>query len=316
MYEKETISLYYLLKEEGRKNPDSWKYSPIEQWKVDYFGENLNESNLSNFRRTPLSSGTISFPDAPTQREKPWLSGIPLRQKMSGIIYIIKKLHKLNSYKRIKFTELTDNLIGNPCYYRAAKAYLTELSIRNYYYCEAVNRIKNSESLDMANIFEIGGGFGSLALKLMTSSSLNIKNYYLLDLPENLALSFYYLKNNGCHTEVVLSEKNYERSNGINKVFLLPPWMLQTYDFSADLFINILSFQHMTLGNLNFYFNNIERLKIAYLYLMNRNSKKDETDVEILKYPFPKPYKLISSKEAFFNESSPRKYLECLFKRC
>lgn len=122
---------------------------------------------------------------------------------------------------------------------------------------------------DRENILEIGGGFGGLC------AVLNFRNYYFVDLPEIAPLAYWYLKNKG-------KEVNY-----------VTPWDLPKLNAKIDLFINTMSFQHMTQENLEYYFGEIARLKPKYLFLVNRNWKRDPTDVIMDDYPIPKDYQLI-----------------------
>lgn len=314
MHEEESIELYHKLRKEAKENFGQWAHSPCESWKWDYFKEQLNSDNLKNFRRSLLSAGALNFPDRPVDIKKAWISGIPLKLKLIGLKTILEKLYKLRTYTKIDFTNISDNFVGNPCYYKLGKVYITEASIRNYYYSVAIDRIRSAENFTLNNMLEIGGGFGSLALKLISSPRLHLENYYLIDLPENLALSFYYLKNNGCNVSVASERDGLKESLSSARVVLLPPWMLQKYDFKVDLLINTMSFQHMNLGNLLYYFDNVKRLKIPFLYLVNRNKKKDPEDVEILKYPIFDAYKLASRKAWIFSDNPLLEHLECLFK--
>lgn len=175
MYEKETIELYYMIKEEALKNIGDWKASPVENWKTGYFEKNLNEKNLVNFRRTLLSGGTINPPDRPIHAHdyfnNGWLNGIPLNEKLRGILTIIGRLYKLNKLFKLNcynLSELSDNLIGNPCYYKIGKHSITDFSIRMFYYHEKIRREFACKVLK--NIVEVGGGFGGLCLKLIISA--------------------------------------------------------------------------------------------------------------------------------------------------
>lgn len=311
MFEKETIQLYHILREQSDMNPGNWRHSPIEDWKVDYFRKHLTEKNLINFRRLPLSGGTINFPDRPIRRDKPWLDGIPLLEKLKGIEVMVSKLYKLKSLFNFKLSDLSDNLVGNPCVYRINRIHITEFSIRMRYYVERIGH--EFDINEISHFLEIGSGFGGLCLKLISSPKFNVKAYVLIDLPENLVLSYWYLRNSGYSVGVILSEEhiryfNRKKGRTFPIAILLPPWMFPKINMKVDLFINIMSFQHMTKENVDFYFSEIERINPKYLYLVNRDSKRDLTDVRISEYPIPSAYILIKEMEYPFSNHLERIY--------
>ena len=139
MFEQETIDLYKKLVKEAAETDIGWRHSPVEDWKIDYFAKNFNENNLINFRRTPLVEGVISFPDRPLRKgvrlTQPWLSGLPLWQKIRGIRDILVELYPLNSYFKINLSEVGDSPVGNPCYYSFGNINLNRIAcgIHNFY---------------------------------------------------------------------------------------------------------------------------------------------------------------------------------------
>jgi len=278
MFEKETINFYQKLKEEELKNPGAWTYSPVETWKIDYFLDNLNENNLKNFRRTSLSAGLISFPDRPLKYKSgllnPWIKGLPLWQKIRGIRDIGVELLRMRKKIDFKFSDIKDNLVGNPCYYKLGRTNITDFAIRMCFYSKYLKK----EFSNIGNVLEIGGGFGGLCQELLSSPELNIKKYVLVDLPESLALTYYYLMNSQCKKD---------------RFIILPPWELAKTDNSFDLLVNTMSFQHMSKENINYYFSEIERLNIKNLFLVNRDTVRDPSDVKISDYPIPSKYRLV-----------------------
>ncbi len=308
MFEKETIELFKTLRDLSATSNGGWKHSPVENAKIDYFPAHLNESNLINFRRTALSGGTISFPDRPLwylpqpqsiASFKPWPKGIPFWQKVRGIRDILMQMYRVNKQCKIKMNGLTDNLVGNPCYYLLGHRKVTDFCIRMFYYHEKLKQEFSADSIE--TIMEIGGGFGGLCEKLISSKEFAIKTYILIDLPENLSLSYYYLSNSGLKVKVAVKEKDLDSINITETekvVILLAPWLLPKLSRKVDLFINTMSFQHMTLDNLKYYLSEIDRLKVRKLYLVNREGKRDPSDVVMSKYPISSAYELVK-KEAY-----------------
>lgn len=126
------------------------------------------------------------------------------------------------------------------------------------------------------SILEIGGHYGGLCSLMLDEG---IEEYYFVDLPEILPLAFWYLKN---------EEK---------APTFIAPWELPGLNARIDLFVNTMSFNHMNRDNLEYYFNEINRLKPKYLFLVNRNWKRDPTDVIMDDYPISKDYKLIKEEK-------------------
>lgn len=316
MLEKETIELYQTLRQLSAANTGRWKHSPVESCKIDYFPIHLSEANLMSFRRTPLSGGTISFPDRPLwykpqgmQNVSPWLRGIPIWQKVRGIRDILVQMHRVNKQCSIRLDGLIDNLVGNPCYYSLGSKKITDFSIRMFYYHEKIKQ--ELPIAGLKTVLEIGGGFGGLCGKLLSSKEFAIKTYILIDLPENLSLSYYYLANSGLKVKVAVkdSDLNMISDNGKEKiVILLAPWLLPKLRLKIDLFINTMSFQHMTLENITYYLSEIGRLKTRYLFLINRDAKRDPSDVEISKYPIPSGYTLVQEEKYPLSDHKTRIY--------
>ena len=308
MFEKETIELYNNLRKESLKNIGDWMHSPVEDWKSDYFDKNFNEKNLINFRRTPLSEGLISFPDRPLKYiPRPmsdcWFEGIPFWQKVRGIRDIILELYRLRSFFRFKFSEINDNLIGNPCCYKIGKTHVTSFSIKMFFYNKYIE--KNFSDPNNINILEIGGGCGGICQKLFSSEKLDVNKYVLIELPEIIPLAYWYLKNSGLKVFSIIFDndlKTLKEEKAPQNVFILAPWMLSKIDNNFDLFINTMSFNHMTKKNINYYFSEIDRLNVKNLFLVNRDTIRDPSDIKISDYPVPNKYQLLKEEKYPFSK--------------
>jgi len=101
-------------------------------------------------------------------------------------------------------------------------------------------------------ILEIGAGYGQMAYQLL--HNLNIKNYTICDLPENLFLSSFYLGANFLDRPLnFLKEDDLGKDNLAGFVFLVPPFV-KNLSGEYDLIINSHSFQEMNLQSVNEYF--------------------------------------------------------------
>ena len=131
---------------------------------------------------------------------------------------------------------------------------------------------------------------------------------------ENLVITKFYLdKAFGENNVILLIDKSdLYKINAINKrIFVLcPPYLLPYLNMNFDLHISTMSYQHMTKNNLDFYFREIKRLKVKYLFLNNRTIKRDSTDIPIDDYDLRDKYEIIDKKMHLFSKY----HKEILFK--
>ncbi len=207
-------------------------------------------------------------------------NGLIFNPKQPSLLHILKYLSVLITSFKFKFSEVDDVLVGNPYYYNLLGNKVTDDSIKAYFLKKYIER----EIPNVDSVLEIGGGFGALRERL------NVGFYAIVDLPEILPLTFYYSEKVGKDTTCIA------------------PWELPGLDKNFDLFINVMSFQHMTKKNLDYYFSEIKRLKPKHLFILNRNHKRDPTDVKMDDYPIPKEYQLIKSDKYPFSNHLIRIY--------
>lgn len=119
---------------------------------------------------------------------------------------------------------------------------------------------------------EIGGGVGGQAHEVLAHGIPNLK-YILLDIPEVLLISSYYLLM--AHPEkkfLLYGEGNVRKSR--YDVALMPNFVLsQLEDNSVDLFFNSCSFSEMNYETEKEYLSQIERACKCYLMHINHNAR-------------------------------------------
>jgi putative sugar O-methyltransferase len=125
-------------------------------------------------------------------------------------------------------------------------------------------------------IVDIGSGFGGVSrlLSYYRENSTQI----LVDLPETLMLTAYYIKYNFPHKKIALLEDIIDDLENFNEIILeydfviVPPFILEYIDKkSVDLVMNVASLAFMSKEYLDYYLEQIDRtLKIGgYFYSLN-----------------------------------------------
>ncbi len=275
-----------------------WGPSPVELWKSK--SSPSWEGDISNFRRLRISGGTINPPDRPFDTsQEPYPNEVFLRRVYNTFMLLInlaklelhswvtcrsffKYVREFNSKKFRKFSIL-DN-------------YFNDISIRMSYYSHRIRKIKSDKPV----IMEIGSGYGALSSYLKGDYS----RFIIVDLIENLILATEFLSEAGINFGTISDLSNENVS-----VLLLSGGDIQHLD-RVDIVVNTMSMQHMTNQNLKYYFGQIERLHPRYIYLVNRNVKRDPTDIEIQNYPIPFRYNR-STTNAIYSKNYSEVLLAC-----
>jgi len=130
---------------------------------------------------------------------------------------------------------------------------------------------------DVSNpvICEIGGGLGGQAYKVLSNSDRPI-TYILLDIPEMLVISSYFLMAALPEKKVLLYGESPLDSGKLDQydIILMPNFMLpQLGDETVDLFFNSASFSEMDSVTVEEYIHQIERICRRYLMHVNHNQK-------------------------------------------
>lgn len=127
---------------------------------------------------------------------------------------------------------------GNPLRYKyGKKIYYSMVFLQNMATTFQIKQLPLKKNL---RILEIGAGFGAVAYQL--HQILDIKKYTIIDIPESLYLSYFYLSENTGKDAQFAIEKKIER--GFE--FVLPN-QLDLIDPGFDLIINTISLGEMTL---------------------------------------------------------------------
>lgn len=269
-------------------------HSPVEEQKLKLHDDFFDLEKIRNFKRFSISMGTLNRPDRPIDIfEDPYVDDSLITRLANTIKLIRRYFHaqyfSLKNHKSY-FSYRCEPKIGNARSFSVPHNYLSDAGIRHSYYANSILKFSNPKS-----VLEIGAGFGGLASSLLEGNK--ISKYFTVDLPENLLLEHFYLAESGFN---VMPWSHYckDRSQ-INCVVLMNGNDLVELDDEVDLLINTMSMQHMSRKNLDFYFNQIDRIGPKKLYLVNRNTARDQSDVTIENYQIPRGYIRNSFKTCF-----------------
>jgi putative sugar O-methyltransferase len=247
---------------------------------------------------------------------------------------LTKKLYNLKNLKNFRNNNLSDNLDDKHPFENQKKnfkrfksevpkkfysKYLSKVNIGNnrFYFDHEGFTIDSNEIfiikwlydirkfifLKKNNIYcEIGAGYGALASKILKNRK---SKYIIIDLPEALFLSAYFLKENFKNKKICLYSDLKSKtidSNLIERydIFLIPPWVKLSDNLKIDFFINTRSFSEMNSEIIGKYFELIQKHINKNGFFLNINRYEKSTVGQSIKfYKFPYDFhweKLISKK--------------------
>lgn len=272
----------YISNFESTNNLD---YGLVENWKVRESKQFFNKLKVSSFRSFGISGGTLNPPDRPNSislDDKKYMDANVFESTLNTIKLLYRLIKfELRMFIHHKSLFLFKKDSGN-CGLRKITLFgnsLSDASIRNSYYFGIFKKYFTECKV----ILEIGGGYGHLASLISKNAN---STYYLCDLPQNLILAAEFLR----QEKIKFSVFNNDIVNHRGIILILPP---DIESLSPHLIINTMSFQHMSHAYISYYFNIINESQPDYLYLVNRNIKRDETDTIIDEYPISDIFKKI-----------------------
>lgn len=253
-------------------------------WKIMY-GDKYNvltKDKVINFRNNYLSKGLDDSYYSQRDQKKIYFDAL----KKIGKRFILKNLNKKN--------------VGNFKKFLIIKNF--KIDINELFHVVWVHHLRNFVN-NLKIVCEIGGGYGSLAEKII--KNYNCK-YILIDLPETNVLSSFYLSRNFPKKKLYLGSK--KKFFTLNKkildkydIFILPPWYL-LQGFKVNFFINTRSFMEMDKKIVESYFKLIhQRIAKNGIFLNINRYKKKTVDRPIFfyQYPYDKKWSVLYSKSSW-----------------
>jgi putative sugar O-methyltransferase len=255
-------------------------------------------TTYQNFWRDPCSTGLLGFS---ANMEKHYF-GRRLKRRY-------KKLHLFSGLHRIKLwgslmgrsaslADLSSPAIGNPFYCYIDGHMVKTGSDYLHYYASSIGRLTNSGQKRV--VVEIGGGYGGMAYYLLRDQT-NL-TYVDFDLPENMALTAYYLLNAFPDKKTVLYGEEELTPDCIakNDMVIMPNFEMEKMTAnSADLTFNSYSLAEMSPETITQYIAMVSRMTKKYFLHVNHTVYSlvtaDEFGID------PKQFKLIYKLPALWN---------------
>jgi putative sugar O-methyltransferase len=222
----------------------------------------------------------------------------------------------LNKYSVAFFMGIQEPLEGNPPVVFAQKRSVSQDLINSILeYNSIINSGINPDGLNV--IMELGAGYGRNAF--VFSKALSKSKYIIVDIFPALYVSWRYLSNQFPGRKIFQPRQfddflhvktEFEEAN---LVFLLPHQLRLLPDRSVDLFVNISSFQEMIRAQVDWYFQEVERLVKGYFYFKQWKESRIPSDNILIKesdYPIRKGWTKIFSRECEIQT----RFFEALYK--
>jgi hypothetical protein len=245
-----------------------------------------------NFWRDPCATGLVGFP---VDMASKYL-GSKIEEEDARIVV------RDALWRRRLWRELVPNTdvsalkspnIGNPFGLGCQGVFLRGGCDYHHYYATQIIRILSSPGRTMVG--ELGGGFGGMAYYLMRDAPKN--TYINFDLPENMALSAYYLlsafpqKRIALYGETPMATADWSAYDAL----ILPSFMIESLPASSlDLMFNSYSLAEMSPETIALFVREFGRTVRRYVLHVNhnRNSVVKADDFGIERVGFSLLYKI------------------------
>jgi putative sugar O-methyltransferase len=225
--------------------------------------------------------------------------------RLDGNIYLHDAIYRYNHWR-----ELTDNKysindlympdFGNPYGYYINNEFIRTGAEYLHYYATHIAELINNKKENKI-IVELGGGYGGLGYFL--NKLIPQITYVDFDLPENMALTAYYLMNSFPEKRVLLYGEDDFNEENLKKfdIILMPNFELPNLPSEkANLVFNSYSLAEMSTDTINTYIPEMKRAGKEYILHVNHTEvsnslKADEFGID------DNDYKLVSKKRALWN---------------
>jgi putative sugar O-methyltransferase len=251
-----------------------------------------------NFWRDPCSTGLLGF----SAHMKKQYFGRRIQRKHKKL-HLFSGLHRIKLWRSLmgpnaSLPDLSSPAIGNPFYCFIDGQMIKSGSDYLHYYASSIGRLTNFGKKRV--VVEIGGGYGGMAYYLLRDQS-NL-TYVDFDLPENMALTAYYLLNAFPEKKAVLYGEAELTPDCIakNDLVIMPNFELEKMGSnSVDLVFNSYSLAEMSPETIAQYIAMVSRITKKYFLHVNHTVYSlvtaDEFGID------PKQFTLIYKLPALWN---------------
>ncbi len=204
-------------------------------------------SQLLNFPFSELSYGMVTLSDDEGVRHSADLGVISTGAWKD--FYLLQRLIRTGSHlKEVNWRELLR--VDLPAI--GERGILLD-SFRHSYFASLI--LELSSETDSTEIVEIGGGYGGLALQIGRLKLGDRKvRHLIVDLPESLLLSYWFLRMQGEKVSVVMEEKDFQVVSPIGTV-LAPDYLYDSIPWKPEVLVNSRSFGEMSRETSSHYLN-------------------------------------------------------------
>jgi hypothetical protein len=275
------------------------EWVPIYERDLSEIMEALSSGEISrvarhyrNFFRDKCSSGLVGLPLDMNKHYFTGKSGLIYRH-----LYMADCIHRFRYWRSMLGEQFPVDVlqgpsIGNPFGYYYEGKFINTGSDYQHYYATKIGQLSRSHH---PVCVEIGAGYGGMAYFLLRDNPR--MGYVDFDLPENLALTSYYLMSSLPQREFCLYGENEGAGPSAERstVFLMPNFEMPRWpSASADLVFNSYSLAEMTRETIATYVAEMSRITSHYLFHVNhtRNSKVVADDFGIDPRRFMLLYKM------------------------
>jgi hypothetical protein len=216
------------------------------------------------------------------------------------LYYLIDFNYRANLYEDLigerSPSTLNSPIIGAPYGLTYKNEFVLDGASYKYYYATRIAGLPQDEN--GAVVVEIGGGYGGMAYYLNRDSKVK---YIDFDLPENMALTAFYLMHALPDKNIMLYGEDSLDNFANYDIAILPSFAIEKiHSNSVDLVFNSYSFGEMSSNTVAVYLSETDRIlkRDGWLYHINLNKRcPNPADT----YPIPKSLRNIYKIPALWN---------------
>ncbi len=189
---------------------------------------------------------------------------------------------------------------GNSYGYNKEGTYIRTGAEYLHYYANSIKNLLHTKDNSKKTILEIGGGYGGLAYFL----NKNITNltYVDLDLPENMALTAYYLLCSFPNKKIMLYGEDSLENISNYDIVILPNFCLdELKNNTADLVFNSYSLAEMAPKTIEHYMSKIKQISKEFIFHINHSNRSTSINADNFGFETDSSYSLIYRAKAMWN---------------